>query len=152
VRCLPYTEQRQEAFKAILQASYEQTLDCPGLLGVRELDDVLAGHKSTGQFDPAMWTLLVEGDEPAGVALFNRLDELNGAELVYLGLPQRSRGKGYGSLLVRRGLAQCANIGASTVSLAVDQSNDPAVRLYRRLGFYRVARKRAMTKVVSVRA
>lgn len=152
VRCLPYVESRRKVFKAILQASYEQTLDCPGLLGVRDLEDVLAGHQATGQFDPAMWTLLIEGDEPAGVALFNRLDELNGAELVYLGLPPRSRGKGYGSLLVRRGLAQCANIGASAVSLAVDQANEPAMRLYRRLGFYRVARKRALTKVVSVHA
>jgi len=149
VTCVPYVEGRREAFKAMLAASYEQTLDCPGLLGVRDLEDVLIGHQATGQFDAALWTLLLEGDEPAGVALFNRLDELNGAELVYLGLPPRSRGKGYGALLVRRGLAMCGRVGASAVSLAVDQANEPAMRLYRRLGFYRVARKRALTKVVS---
>lgn len=149
VRCLPYSDALRGRFAAVLEASYEDTKDCPALRGMRDIDDVLIGHRSAGQFDPALWTLLSEGDEPVGVALVNRLDEMRGAELVYLGLAPAGRGKGYGSLLVRRGLALAGRAGAGVVTLAVDRANDPAVRLYRRLGFYRVARKRAMIKRVT---
>jgi len=149
VRCVAYSPALRGQFAAALEASYEQTLDCPALRGLREIDDVLTGHQSTGQFDAAMWTLLLEDDQPMGVVLVNRLDEMQGAELVYLGLSPAARGKGYGALLVRRGLALCAEAGARTLTLAVDAANDPAVRLYRRLGFYRVARKRAWIKTVN---
>jgi len=149
VTVLPYADEHRARFAAVLEQSYEDTLDCPGLRGVRAIEDVMDGHRSTGQFDPGLWSLLVEGDRPLGVCLVNRLDEMEGAELVYLGLAPAGRGKGYGALLVKRGLALCAEAGARAMTLAVDQANEPALGLYRRLGFYRVARKLALTKTVS---
>ena len=149
VTCLSYRDALRGRFGAALEASYENTLDCPGLRGLRSTEDVLDGHQGTGQFDPALWTLLVADGRDAGVILVNRLDEMDGAELVYLGLAEWARGQGHASRLVRRALAQCAAAGAGSLTLAADQSNAPAARLYKRLGFYRVARKRALLRRVS---
>ena len=45
--------------ETILQ-TYRDSLDCPGLNGVRQIEDIIAGHKASGEFDPALWFLLCE--------------------------------------------------------------------------------------------
>ena len=48
---------------------------------------------------------------------------------------EKSRGKGYASLLVARLLAWGRAQGAHAAFLQVDQANEPAIKLYRRFGF-----------------
>lgn len=142
----PYHESRRDRFLAALAASYEQTLDCPGLCGMRQPGDILAGHMAVGQFDPQLWTLLEIDDQPAGVLLLNPVPEAKCVELVYLGLAVAARGRGLGRLLMQHALRQCADQTHPTLAVAVDRANTPATRLYRAHGFYRVASKLALVR------
>jgi ribosomal protein S18 acetylase RimI-like enzyme len=146
-----YDPSRRQAFVTALQASYQDTHDCPKLRGLRATDDVLDGHQATGRFDPRLWTLVRIDGQPVGVQLLAPIDEPACVELVYLGLAPLARGRGLGSMLLRRGLAQCRQAGLETMTLAVDRDNQPAVRLYRRRGFYRVARRQALIAPLAAR-
>ena len=125
-------------------ASYEQTLDCPGLKGLRHIDDILAGHMASGVFHPDLWFALRCADEPVGVMLLNVVPPHNAVELVYLGLSSPWRGRGLGRQLVTHGLWAARSVDAEQMVLAVDRINTPAVALYRSIGFTQTARKLAM--------
>jgi GNAT superfamily N-acetyltransferase len=104
VRVEPYRHGMDGELGTILERSYEQTLDCPGLYGLRRTEDIIAGHKATGRFDPSLWTLLYVDDEPAGVILINPFPGHKVTELVYIGLAPFARGRGLGRQLLRHGL------------------------------------------------
>lgn len=138
------------ALRRALESSYDQTLDCPELCGMRETVDVIESHRSTGTFDPTLWTLVFRGGEPVGCALFNPVPENRSAELVYLGLGPAARGKGLGRTLLERGIAQVSRLTrASEVLCAVDERNGPALDLYRRAGFSAFSRRVAFVRLVS---
>jgi ribosomal protein S18 acetylase RimI-like enzyme len=139
-----WSEAHRGLFALAIQKSYEQTLDCPGLLGLRQMSDIIAGHMSSGQFVPELWSVVRHGGEPAAVMLINPAPPRRGAELVYLGVSPAERGRGLARRLVEYGLARVQQHGAASLSLAVDDQNTPALRLYRSLKFHAYARKRAM--------
>lgn len=150
VRVEPYHPTQDRAFKQALAASYEETRDCPRLCGLRDLDDVFAGHKSAGDFDPRLWTLLRCGGKPAGVLLLSPIAEQGLMELSYIGIGPTMRGRGLGRRLLEWGLRQSVDHPETDrMVLAVDEANEPAVAMYRRFGFYRTDRRIAM--VASVR-
>lgn len=144
-----YAEDRRPLFERAILASYEDTLDCPGLLGLRDIGDIVDGHIATGRFDPQMWSVLLAGDgEPAAVMLLNELPQRSAVELVYLGLPPAWRGRGLARRLLQHGVDAAARRGAATFLLAVDHENAPALKLYRDLGFRPTARKVAMIRAL----
>ncbi|HVW39343.1 MAG TPA: hypothetical protein VHB99_18630, partial [Pirellulales bacterium] len=51
----PVSSRSDEELARLLEATYEQTLDCPALNGVQDCRDVLAGYRATGSFDPSRW-------------------------------------------------------------------------------------------------
>lgn len=144
IRVLHWSEANQPAFERAILASYEQTRDCPGLLGKRRIEDILAGHMAAGLFRPNLWHALYVGDQPVGVMLLNDVPATEALELVYLGLAVPWRGRGLARRLVYYGLGLVAQCGRDRMILAVDESNEPAVQLYRDLGFRSTGRKRAM--------
>jgi ribosomal protein S18 acetylase RimI-like enzyme len=148
VSTAPFREGDEPALIDVLDASYEDTRDCPGLRGLRRTEDILAGHRATGAFEPALWTLLLDGGVPAGALLLNPAPASRTIELVYIGLALRGRGRGLGAALLRHGLRLAARRADTAVTLAVDEANAPALRLYRGAGFRRVARRRAMIRSV----
>jgi len=123
------------ALTLALDASYEDTLDCPELCGLRRTQDVIESHMSTGVFDPSMWWIAWSRGEPLGCVLMSHCPEHDSVELVYLGLGKALRGRGLGEALLRGALARTARCGAASVTCAVDRRNGPAVSLYERLGF-----------------
>ncbi|MHC5113473.1 MAG: GNAT family N-acetyltransferase [Planctomycetota bacterium] len=141
-----WTEDLNAETLEVLEASYEDTLDCPGLRGLRETEDILAGHRGTGEFDPELWTLMRVDGAPAGVLLLNRSPASNTLELVYMGLARRVQGRGLGRFLLRHGLQRVADRGERAVTLAVDERNEPAIALYRGEGFRRVLRRIALIR------
>lgn len=145
-----YGAQSHAAFAATVTASYQQSLDCPGLNGLRSIEDVIAGHKAGGEFDPRFWYLLRVNEEPAGVLLVNRVPRNDVAELVYLGVSPSARRKGVGEVLLRQAFAAAATLGARRLTLAVDSENEPAVRLYCRQGMQRLGSKVAMMRDLRV--
>jgi mycothiol synthase len=165
---LSYSAQTHDRFIAAIAETYQHSLDCPALNGLRDMNDVLAGHKASGEFDPALWVLLCEhvphhggggkdvGGAAAcvahGVLLLSRMPPGDALELVYLGLTPAARGRRLGDLLLKEAMATVAAQGASRLSLAVDSQNAPALRLYYRHGLHRIASKLALMRVLEAPA
>jgi len=139
----PWDEAAIDDWLEVLEASYEQTLDCPGLRGLRRTSDVLEGHRSIGRFEPALWQLLRRDGRPVGSCLLNPSPASGTVELVYLGLTPSARGDGLGRWLLTRGLDALVGRPERVVSLAVDENNGPARRLYASTGFRSVLRREA---------
>jgi ribosomal protein S18 acetylase RimI-like enzyme len=143
-----YDDHRREELVSILEATYEGTLDCPDLCGRRDTADILEGHRSTGRFDPSLWTILRLDGRPAGVLLMNPSNVGGSIELVYVGLAPFARGRGLATQLLRHGLSLLGGRSERTISLAVDDRNAPALTLYRREGFRPVLRRIAMIRSI----
>lgn len=141
-RILTYSQATHADFARAIQASYVQTLDCPGLVGVRRIDDIIAGHQATGRFDPHNWLAYFdEQGEPIAVLLLAPVAQGSGHELVYLGVSHPYRGKGVGGVLMSYAVSETARQGGAKLYLAVDDRNEPAVRLYNAMGFRASTRK-----------
>jgi ribosomal protein S18 acetylase RimI-like enzyme len=147
VRVDPYREELVDVLATILERSYEDTLDCPGLHGLRRTEDIIAGHRATGKFDPSLWTLLWADDEPAGVVLINPFPGHRTCELVYIGLAPFARRRGLGRQLLRHGLRRLQGRRERSITLAVDERNTPALALYDAEGF-----KPAVQRVALIRS
>jgi GNAT superfamily N-acetyltransferase len=143
-----YSPQSHPTFARAIAASYAGSLDCPALNGRRGMEDVIAGHKAAGEFDPRLWHLLcADGhDEPLGVLLLARSARSEALELVYLGVAPHARGQGLGGLMMRQALAVAGASGCGLLSLAVDARNAPALKLYYRSGMSRITTRVAMLR------
>lgn len=121
-----------------LEASYEGTLDCPELCGMRSMEDVIASHKSTGVYDPSCWWVLLHHNTPVGCCLLTHCPANESVELVYIGINPEVKGRGFGTKLLRHAL-QSLRIKDTVheVTCAVDRRNTPAGKLYLSLGFER---------------
>jgi len=131
------------SMQALLRATYEETLDCPGLAELRSDEDILEGHRRGGRYDPSLWIMLRVNGRDAGAALLNRSPTTDSVELTYLGLAKWARGKGLGSLLTDEALWKASQLPERIISLAVDDRNRAAQHLYASRGFRTVARRRA---------
>jgi mycothiol synthase len=141
-----YSQANHTRFAAGILASYVDSQDCPALNGIRNIDDVIAGHKASGDFDPSDWLLISHDGEPAGVLLLNRSGQMGGMELVYLGLAPAVRRKGFGQWAMSLALARVWQHKLSSLTLAVDAGNAQALRLYHRFGMQRVMSKLALMR------
>jgi mycothiol synthase len=141
-----YSPSTQEEFARTIAASYRDSFDCPRLNGLRKIEDVVAGHKATGEFDPSQWLLLREGAAALGVLLLSRAPRSDSMELVYLGLAPEARGRGIARLLMRQAMSCTLRAGLSRLCLAVDSLNQPAIKLYHAAGMSRVGSRLAMLR------
>lgn len=143
-------EQVDQLLLRVLEATYEQTLDCPELCGLRAVSDVLESHRAVGTCDPSLWWIVFERDQALGCLLFNVSPEHSAVELVYLGLAKPLRGRGLGTLVLQRGIRHLFGhslepdelparpvVGVGGVTCAVDTRNYSAMKLYRNAGFTR---------------
>jgi mycothiol synthase len=148
-----YTPQNHPRFAEAIMASYEASLDCPALNGVRDIEDVIEGHKASGVFDPRHWQILCEGERLLGVLLLADTGRGGEAiELVYLGLARAARGRKLGEVMMTRAMGIVAAYGYQRLTLAVDARNVPALKLYYRQGMNRVASKLALMRDLRVRS
>lgn len=143
-----YSLQTHDQFARGILASYEQSLDCPDLHGKRHINDIIQGHKASGDFDPQLWFCLKDQQQEAGILLLAPLPQHSVMEIVYIGLAPTARGKGYGDYLLKLAFYHTANRGLKYLALAVDSMNTPAIRLYHRHGFKQVHQRLAMMRLV----
>ncbi len=129
-----------EELGQVIAATYEGSLDCPMLTGVRSIDDVIACHKSSGVFRPQSWWLVDVDGTAAGCVLMNDSATRNSAEIIYLGVIPRFRGQGIGRRMLRHAAHDARARRLECIDLAVDDQNVFAMRVYVSEG-YRVTRR-----------
>ena len=93
----PYEPANHRRLAAVVEASYEQTLDCPELNGVREMDDVLAGYRASGVFDASRWLIAQYAGADVGCLLLSDFPEHDNWELVYMGVLPSAAGTRLGN-------------------------------------------------------
>jgi len=146
---LEYDPALDSQFKSALAESYIDTLDCPNLCGLRDLDDVLADHKGVGVQDPSLWTLVLWKGRPAAVLLLNPLADGESIELSYLGVAAGDRRRGLARRLMAHAMHRLSDRPFRRLTLAVDERNEPAVRLYKSFGLACTDRRLAYIRPVS---
>jgi ribosomal protein S18 acetylase RimI-like enzyme len=143
-------DRRNYLLMAAMDASYEDTMDCPRLCGLRVTRDILTSHQTTGAYDPTLWWLVMQGPTPLACLFLSLCPEQRTTELVYLGLAKPLRGKGLARGLMQFGIAHVTAMQPSwPVACAVDEANAPAVKLYDALGFRAFARRIGLVKRVT---
>jgi ribosomal protein S18 acetylase RimI-like enzyme len=132
-----FSQASRDEFLQAIEASYEGSQDFPELDRLRAMEDVLTGYQAVGQFTPEHWKLIFQdGGELGAVLLVNPADSPREFELVYLGVLPAFRGRGLGTQLTHDLLTRLAQLGLpGKVRLGVDARNQPALRMYDRLGF-----------------
>lgn len=130
-----YDPARPTVFHETLLRTYEGTRDCPEINGVRSIEEVITGHRAQGRFDPSRWWLALEADQPVGVLLLTEMPESGDWDVSYLGVVAGARRRGFGRELMLKALLEAKAASAARVTLSVDGRNDPALQLYRSLGF-----------------
>ena len=131
-----FADNQAAAFAEALHSSYLGSLDMPELEGLRSLDDVVAGHRASGRFDPGRWLIGRRPGESAPAAVVLMADQAGGQawEVTYLGLAPAARGLGLGRATLAHVL-DLARPAVPELELAVDARNAPALRLYEAAGF-----------------
>jgi len=124
-----------ERLGRLIMKTYEQTLDCPQLNGLRDAADILKGYQAQGEFSADRWFFVQQDDNDVGVLILTIHPDRGTWELVYMGVVPESRGKRFGEEIVKFAISQASAGGASRLVLAVDQSNAPALDMYRAAGF-----------------
>lgn len=102
-------------------------------IGRSWLSEIDGGHHFTPAARDADGTLI-------GVAAFQCFHEV--ADLNRVVVDPAQRGRGVGAALVEAGLAWAAASGAERMLLEVEWANEPALALYRRLGFAEITFRR----------
>jgi ribosomal protein S18 acetylase RimI-like enzyme len=131
----PFAADNEATFRHTVARSYEGTLDCPELNGVRTIDEILAGYRAAVAGKLAGWWLVRIQCEPAGVLILTELAEDAAWDLSYIGVVPEQRRRGIGRAAICHALATAQAAGAARMLLAVDARNAPARRLYAALGF-----------------
>jgi len=145
----PYAESQQQRLATLVERTYEGTLDCPRMNGLRETADVLSGYRAAGRFDPGRWFFLRHDGRDVGCLLLTEHPEHRQWELVYVGLVPEARGRSWGLEAVRRAQSLAAEAHATCLLLAVDAANEPAVAMYAAAGFAAWDRRSVLLRVLS---
>jgi ribosomal protein S18 acetylase RimI-like enzyme len=132
---VPYDGTQRGRLMELVARTYEGTLDCRDLEGVRDLENVINGYQGTGVYRPENWLFVRNRSEDVGVLLLADHPKGRHWELMYTALVPEARGRGWGRQIARyaQWLARGANV--ERIVVAVDAANSPAVAMYRNSGF-----------------
>lgn len=130
------SELSRSRFEQLLGETFDGTLDCPELNGIRTHSQVLKSFLIGEPFrtgSSAWKTVWLNGQLAGCLLLTDHNREL--VELAYMGLVPSARGKRLGTHLIEMAKRQSLQWGASMLVVAVDSRNTPALQLYQRSGF-----------------
>lgn len=130
-----YAEGSQELFHQTLLRTYEGTLDCPEVNGVRAVEEIIVGHRAQGVHDPGRWWLVLDRGLPAGVLMLTEMPDWRALDISYVGVVPEYRRRGLGRELMHQAFAEAQAAGVEQLTLSVDERNLPAWNLYLGLGF-----------------
>jgi ribosomal protein S18 acetylase RimI-like enzyme len=135
LRFQTFAESDPAVFRATIQRTFEETLDCPEVTSARPVEDVLIGFHAQGVFNSARWWLVWDGTEPVGVLLTSAVPEEDSWEICYVGVIPLRRRRGIGRELMLKAILEARAAEVGEVFLTVDGRNRPAWDLYQTLGF-----------------
>jgi len=137
-----YRKFRQAELESVILGTYEDSLDCPRLCGLRSLSDVIAGHKASGVFSPRSWWIVEHAGRPAGCILVNgSTADAQTMEVAYMGVVRAFRGRGVGRTMLRRAARWARRRRRRVLTVAVDSENVYAKRVYVQEGFLETDRR-----------
>jgi mycothiol synthase len=139
---LPYEPARREVLKELIDATYRDSLDCPRLNDVRDLENIVQGYQTSGVFRSELWSIVQCDGRDAGCLLLTDHPEYDNVELAYMGVVPAIRGCGFGIEIARFAQWQTRCLGRSRLVLAVDAANRPAIDMYSAVGFQAWDRRR----------
>jgi mycothiol synthase len=139
---LPYEPEHRELLKKLIDATYRDSLDCPRLNDVRDLENIVQGYQSAGVFRPELWSIVQSEGHAAGCLLLTDHPEYDNVELAYMGVIPAMRGHGFGIEIARYAQWQTHCLGRARLVLAVDAGNRPAIDMYSAVGFQAWGRRR----------
>lgn len=135
IRLVPAANVTRPMLEALVSKTYQKTLDCPELEGLRSVRDVLHGYQCSGDSGDRLWRLLELHGQRVGVLLLSEHQPSRQMELTYMGLIPQARGRGLGGQAVAAAQQTTRQRRCQQLVLAVDQRNQPAKRAYRSAGF-----------------
>jgi mycothiol synthase len=152
LRFVPHAGDENERLAALLEQTYEGTLDCPALDGARPIAEALAGYRAQGRFLAEHW-YFVQDDmgRDVGALLLADHPAAGNWELVYMGLIPAARGRRLGERVVDYALVAASRGGAQRLVLAVDAANEPALSMYQRAGFVEWDRRTVYARIAATR-
>ncbi|MCS7238998.1 MAG: GNAT family N-acetyltransferase [Thermoguttaceae bacterium] len=124
----------------VVEQTYQASLDCPEISGLRSVSDTLTGYRLSAPWKPQLWFLLRQGAQDVGCLLLADRAREETLELVYMGVVPEYRGRGLGRVLIAEAKRQLAALGRKRLVLAVDVRNWPALCAYEKAGFTSFAR------------
>jgi ribosomal protein S18 acetylase RimI-like enzyme len=142
----PYCTTSHAQWIEVITATHVESLDCSELKDPRPPDDMLAGYRDAGAFDPNLWLIARYKQQPVGCLLLADHPRHDTMELLYLGLIPEVRGRGWGKQLVRHAQWLTRRAGRRQLVTAVDSANLPAVQTYTAMDFQAWQRRRLYIK------
>ena len=152
----PFSDDQEGLLAEVIEDTYINSLDCPGLRGLRPMAEVLVSHRTSGVYTPQFWWMPREkspqsgsdpAGEPVGCVLLNATSWSGSAmEVVYVGIRPRYRHRGHCKEMLLHALGSVAGAGKRSVYLAVDAINKPATSIYTGLGFRELDRRQVLIK------
>ncbi len=146
-----YDESQRDRLLELVERTYDNTLDCAALNGVRSMDEVIEGYQMTGTFNPENWLFVQRDGQDVGVLMLADHPTQRHWELMYMGLVQQARGRGLGEQIARYALWLAGQAHVERVVLAVDKVNTPARKMYERVGFIEWDRRTVFVRFLSGR-
>jgi ribosomal protein S18 acetylase RimI-like enzyme len=137
LRYCSYDPLAPELFHQTLLRTYEGTLDCPDVNGIRSIVEIIDGHKADAGREPETWWLALQEECPVGVLLVTESADWKSWEVAYIGVVPEARRRGIGRELMLKAIGEANRAKAEQLTLSVDARNRPAITLYRQLGFER---------------
>ncbi|MGC6460338.1 MAG: GNAT family N-acetyltransferase [Pirellulaceae bacterium] len=129
------TQLSRHQLLGLVEETFVDTRDCPFLGAHRTTDEIVLGFENTGDSKQSHWQILFHDGAPVGCVLgaHHRASAL--MEWAYVGLIPAMRRQGRGQWLCQKGLQEADLLNCRTVAMAVDQQNEPALKLYAQFGF-----------------
>lgn len=133
----PCEDFQEKSFEQLVAKTYEGSLDCPEIDGLRKIEDVLAGYYASCNQNCEHWYRVRLAEETAGVIILAHHPASHQLELIYFGLLPKFRQQRLGGEILRFVFELARQLNCETIMTGVDQRNAPAMILYRQFGFQR---------------
>lgn len=129
----PWSTLSFEQQHGLLAGVSHASSDCPALLQLLTIEELLANFYANAPLAPQHWYHVNYQQQSVGILLLVPTGQR--CELLLMGLLPEWRGKGLGNALMEKAFLTSAQAGARELVLTVDANNTPAKRLYERNGF-----------------